>query len=120
MFEGAYNYAQAEAKCAEESGTLATATDQGTFDFIFDMHHAYFARYSQNAEIFLDGVYDETAAYWHCANSGGECPASMPSTIGIAFRWLNQYCVGISTSIDNGVTSLRCTDTHMVMCQFSL
>ena len=121
MFEGEYNYTQAAAKCDEEGGIIAMATDKNTFDFLYNMVDVYEKEGGTIFGAFVDGtsrIVNPQSADWFCVNTQGSCPATMPWLPGKLDDVDVKQCVRVYPGYDRGVGNSACYYERMVICKF--
>ena len=122
MFVGKYNYTQASAKCAEEGGIIAMATDTNTFNILFNILNEHWNAYRTDASVHLDGsqgVMNPQFSGWFCMNTGGPCPATMPWHPGQPSDPAEK-CAGMMVFMKKGVRDGNCSDQCMTMCKFEM
>ena len=120
MFEGRYNYTQAAAKCAGEGGTLAMATDQATFDFLYNMLQTLWDIEGDVPYAYVDGSYgimNTQSSDLFCVNTQGSCPATMPWQPGQPDNPEVEQCLFMYVSYSQGVADMYCDAELMAMCQ---
>ena len=121
MFEGEYNYTQAAAKCDEEGGIIAMATDKDTFDLFYYLVDVYKRHGGTILGAFVDGtnrIENPQSNDWFCVNTQGSCPATMPWQPDHPDDVDVKQCVRVNPGYDRGVVNSACYYERMVICKF--
>ena len=116
MFEGHYNYTQAAAKCTQESGILALAVDQKTFNVMYNMFMSYWWPGGEINGAYLDGTYQSNT--WFSVNTPDRrLPADVPWHPGRPDYYEDEKCVSIMSQLNQGLDDTLCPGKRMAMCQ---
>ena len=119
MFEGEYSKGQSVDKCSEEGGIIAMATDQDTYNFLYQMFITYRRQDGTISGVYIDGLrdpIDPQSGDWFCLNTQGECPVTMPWHRGQPNN-NRKHCARISAFLKEGAGNSYCSVKRMAFCK---